>query len=317
AAVSSQVPMGPGGGSNGLIPEGKTFDDHISSRLRMVSADYFSAMGIPLREGRLFDESDRRDGQLVMVVSETLAKVAFPGQSALGKRISCCEGSADDPKWKVVVGVVGDVRSRGLGAEIEPEFYLPLAQAPPVAWDWIERTLTLAVKAESDPEAVVPSLRATVRGVDPAVPLHGIATMEKRVVDSLAQPRFLASLLLVTSLLGLALAAVGVYGIIGYLATRRAHEIGVRMALGARSSDVVRMVVKQAMVPVALGLALGLFAARAGAGLLETQLFGIRASDPWTFLSVAALLAVVALAACYLPARRLARVDPKDALYQA
>jgi predicted permease len=318
AAVTSQVPMGPGGGTNGLVPEGKSFEEHISSRLRMVTPEYFAAMGIPLLEGRLFQASDRRDSVLVMVVSETLARAAFPGESALGKRIACCEGGPDDPKLKTVVGVVGDVRSRGLGAEVEPEFYLPIAQAPPVAWNWIERTMTVALKAQTEaPESLVPSLRAAVRGIDPVLPLHGIATMQQRVLDSTAQPRFLASLLLVMSLLGLALAAVGVYGVMGYLAALRAHEIGVRMALGARAGDVVLLVVRQAMIPVALGIGLGLVAAMGGAGLLSSQLFGIRPNDPWTFFGVAALLALVALFASYLPARRTARVDPKRALYQA
>ncbi len=316
-AVSSQVPMGPGGGSNGLVPEGKTLEDLVHSRLRMVSSDYFAAMGIPLLEGRLFEPSDRRESELVMVVSETLAKAAFPGESALGKRIACCEGSPEDPRWKTVVGVVGDVRSRGLGAELEPEFYLPIAQAPPVAWEWIQRTMTLAVKAEGSPQSLVPTLRERVRGIDESLPLHGIATMDERVLDSLAQPRFLAALLLTMSLLGLALASIGVYGVIGYLASRRAHEIGVRIALGASAQDVVALVVKQAMIPIAAGMALGLAGALAGAGLLESQLFGVRPNDPWTFLAVAALLGAVALAASYVPARRISRADPKASLYQA
>ncbi len=317
AGVTSQVPMGPGGGSNGLVPEGKTLEDVVHSRLRMVSSDYFATMGIPLLEGRLFQTSDRRESELVMVVSETLAKAAFPGENVLGKRIACCEGGADDRRYKTVVGIVGDVRSRGLGAEIEPEFYLPIAQAPPVAWDWIQRTMTLAVRADGTPESLVPALREKLRSVDASLPLHGIATMEERVVGSLAQPRFLAGLLLTMSLLGLALASIGVYGVIGYLASRRAHEIGVRMALGARSQDVVALVVKQAMAPVAVGLALGNLVALAGAGLLSSLLFGIRPNDPWTFLTVAALLSVVALAASYIPARRISRVDPKTSLYQA
>ncbi len=317
AAATSQVPMGPGGGSNGLIPEGKTIDDVVHSRLRMVSSDYFATMGIPLLAGRLFYASDRRDSELVMVVSETLARNAFPGESALGKRIACCEGSREDPRWKTVVGVVGDVRSRGLGSEVEPEFYLPLAQVPPVAWDWIQRTMTLALKGESAPENMVPPLREKARAIDPALPLHGIATMEERIVRSLAQPRFLAALLLTLSLLGLALASIGVYGVIGYLATRRAHEIGVRIALGARGLDVVLLVVTQAMIPVALGIGLGLLGALAGGAALESQLFGIPANDPWTLFVVAAILSVVALAASYVPARRISRVDPKESLYQS
>lgn len=177
--------------------------------------------------------------------------------------------------------------------------------------------MTLALKAEAAPESLVPALREKVRGIDAALPLHGIATMDERVLDSLAQPRFLAALLLTMSLLGLALASIGVYGVIGYLASRRAHEIGVRMALGASTKDVVALVVKQAMIPVAVGMALGVLGALAGARLLSSQLFGIRPNDPWTFLAVATLLGAVALAASYIPARRISRVDPKASLYQA
>ncbi len=315
ASVSSQVPMGPGGGSNGLVPEGKSRDDRIIALLRMVTPEYFATMGIPLVEGRLFAPTDRRDHELVMVVSESLARVAWPGESAVGKRISCCEGGPDHPRLKTVVGVVGDVHSRGLGAAVEPEFYLPIEQAPPEAWDWVQRSMTLAVKAERAPETVVGGLRAGLRDIDPSVPLYGIATMEERVHDSVAQPRFLASILGTMSLIGLVLAAVGVYGVIGYVVALRAHEIGVRMALGARAGDVVSLVVRQAMVPVFLGMAVGLVFALAAAGLLESQLFGVRATDPWTFLSVVALLAVVAFIASYVPARRVARVDPKQALF--
>jgi putative ABC transport system permease protein len=316
AAVSSQVPMGPGGGTNGLVPEGRTAEEPIHSRLRMVSPEYFAAMGIPLLEGRLIEASDRREGALVMVVSATLAHTAWPGESALSKRILCCEGGDADPKWKTVVGVVGDVHSRGVGAPIEPEFYLPIDQAPPAAWDWVQRTLTVAVRTGGDPDSVAPALRAAVSAVDPALPLYGVASMEERIHDSLGQPRFLASLLLVTSLVGLGLAAVGIYGVMGYLVVSRTHEIGVRLALGARPGDVVAMVVRQAMAPVAVGMTLGLVLSVALGGFLESQLFGITPTDPWTFASVASLLAVVGLGASYLPARRIARLDPRLALYQ-
>jgi putative ABC transport system permease protein len=315
ASVSSQVPMGPGGGSNGLVPEGKSLDDLVISRLRMVTPDYFATMGIPLVEGRLFEPTDVRDHDLVMVVSESLARAAWPGESALGKRMDCCEGGRDHPMLKTVVGVVRDVHSRGLGAAVEPEFYLPIRQAPPEAWEWVQRSMTLAVKADRAPEALVGSLRECLRDVDSSLPLYGIATMDERVSDSLAQPRFLATLLGAMSVIGLVLAAVGVYGVIGYVVARRAHEIGVRMALGARSGDVISLIVRQAMRPVLVGMAVGLAAALAGAGVLESQLFGIRATDPWTFLSVACVLAVVAFIASYLPARRVARVDPKRALF--
>jgi predicted lysophospholipase L1 biosynthesis ABC-type transport system permease subunit len=218
---------------------------------------------------------------------------------------------------KTVVGVVGDVRGRGLGADLDPEFYLPMAQAPPAAWDWIQRTMALGVKAQAQPETLVPALRERVRSVDPALPLYGIVTMEEQVTESLAQPRFLAALLLTLSLIGLVLASVGVYGVISYLAMLRAHEMGVRLALGAGAGDVVRLVVRQAAIPVGAGMALGLVFALLGGGLLESELFGVRPHDPWTFLAVAAILGGVALAASYIPARRIARLDPRESLYQA
>jgi predicted permease len=314
ASVSSQVPMGPGGGSNGLVPEGKTRDDMVISRLRMVTPDYFSTMGIPLLEGRLFEATDRRERGLVMVGSESLARAAWPSESAIGKRIACCESTPDDPMWKTVVGVVGDVRSRGLGAELEPEFFLPVAQAPPEAWDWVQRSMTLAVKTDAAPESLVPGLRATLREIDSSLPLYGLSTMNERVRSSLAQPRFLASLFGTLSLIGLALAAVGVYSVLGYVVLTRSHEIGVRMALGAKVGNVVSLVVRQAMVPVLVGMAIGLLVSLASAELLQSQLFGVSATDPWTFLSVASLLAVVALFASYLPARRVAKVDPKQVI---
>jgi predicted permease len=315
AAVSSQVPMGPGGGSNGLVPEGKTEENMVISRLRMVTPGYFATMGIPLLEGRLFDANDRRERGLVMVVSESLARAAWPSESAIGKRIACCEGGPDDPMWKTVVGVVGDLRSRGLGAGVEPEFYLPIAQAPPQSWDWVQRSMTLAVKTDGEPESLVPALRTVVRGIDPSLPLYGIMTMEERVRSSLAHSRFLASLFGTLGLIGLTLAVVGVYSVVGYVVLRRSHEIGVRMALGAKARDVVSLVVRQAMLPVSIGIVAGTAATLASGKLLESQLFEIDASDPGTLLAVATLLGAAALVASYLPSRRVARTDPRGALF--
>jgi predicted permease len=311
AAISSQVPMGPGGGWNGLIPEGKTLKDIVHARLRIVSSDYFVAMGIPLSKGQVFRPTDRRDSEPVIVLSEALAKAAFGGEDALGKRISCCNES----RHKLVIGIVGDVRSGGLGAKIEPEFYLPIAQAPATAWDWIQRTITFALKAEGPPENLVAALKAKVRSVDTSLPLHGIATMEQRVFDSLAQPIFLTALILTMAILGLTIASLGVHGMMEFLTSRRRHEIGVRTVLGAAPQDVTTLMMKQIMTPIATGVVLGFAGTLAGVKFLSSQLYGMRTNDLWTFLAVAAVVCIVALTAGYIPARRIARVPPRDDIH--
>lgn len=316
AAVSSQVPLGPGGGSNGVIPENRPLDvkSAIISRLRIVTPEFFQTMRIPLKAGRRFTAEDRRDGTLVMIVSETLARQAFPGESVLGKRIACCEGGPDSPSWKTVVGVVGDVRSRTLTDEMRPEFYLPMAQAPDVSWDWIQRTMNLVARGDVPPEALVGAMRSAVRSVDSRVPLFNVATMEERHRDALAPARFNTLLLTTLGVLGLVLAAIGIYGVLAYFVNRRTHEIGVRTALGADSGTVMRLVLGQTLRPVLVGLALGATGALLAARLLEDQLVGVEAHDPLTFTAVVLLLSAVAFVASYVPARRATRVDPTRAL---
>jgi predicted permease len=315
AGLSSQVPLGPGGGDNGLIPEGRPLrpESSIGSRFRLVSPGYLAAMQIPLLRGRQFTVEDRRGRPRVMIVSKRLAELAWPGQDPIGKRMVCCEGSESDPMWKEIVGVVGDVRSGGLDQDVAPEFYLPMAQAPAEAWSWVQRTMMIAVRA---PQAstMVAGVRQAVRAVDPAVPVYAVATMEERIARSLAQSRFNTRLLTVLGIVGLGLAAIGIYGVIGYFVARQTRELGIRIALGASSGEIRRLVLGQALTPAVLGVAVGVAGGLGLTRVLESQLKGVAPTDPLTFGAVAATLLGVALLATLGPARRATRVDPTTAM---
>lgn len=319
AALTSQVPMGRGGNGNGLIPEGVAFEakNAISSRLRIVTRGYFDAMGIPLLKGRALTDADRRGGLKVMVISESLAIAAFPGQDALGRRIACCESGPDanSPDYKTVVGVVGDVRSRGPGEAPSPEFYLPIQQVPSEAWDWIQRTMYIVVRTSLDPDSMTNAIRSAVAEVAPSVPLFNIRTMDQRLGESLATARFNTLLLALLGVIGLVLAAVGIYGVIAYFVTRRTQEIGVRMALGATRRDVIMLVVRQAAWPVGAGIAAGVGMSAVTARVLSAQLVGVSTHDPITFAAVAITLIGVAVLAALVPAGRAASVSPTQALH--
>ena len=313
AGFTSQVPMGPGGNGNGLLPEGREPrpDNLLSSRLRIVSPGYLETMRVPLTGGRHFTPNDRRGAERVMIVSASLARAAWPGQDPIGRRMQCCEGSEADPRDKIVVGVAGDVRSSGPAGEIVHEFYLPAAQAPEESWSWIQNTMTLVARGNGDATALAEPVRASVRAVDPGLPLHNLRTMQERLARSLAPTRFNTQLVGVLGLMALVLAAIGIYSVIAYFVTQRTHEIGIRLALGATPSQIVRLVVRQAMGPVGLGLAAGIVGAVLAARLLQRQLGEVSAADPLAFGAGVALLAAVALGASVLPARRASRVQPR------
>ena len=318
SAVTSYAAMGPGGGSNGLLTEDAgAFDLRklIQSQLRIITPDFFAAMRIPIVKGRAFTADDRRGGLNVMIVSETLAARAFPGQNPIGKRIGCCEQGADGtPSYKVVVGVAGDVRSRGPATPPNPEFYLPLTQAPDAAWDWIGRTMYIVARTDGDPQALAPSLRAALARIDPDLPLFDVRQMDQRLTATLATARFNTLLLSLLGVVGLLLAASGIYGVIAYFVSQRTQEIGVRIALGASSGAVVRLVLREAMRPVALGAGVGVAAALGASRLLSSQLFNVSPTDPLTIAAVVITLIGVALVASVIPARRAAAVDPTRAL---
>jgi hypothetical protein len=253
-----------------------------------------------------------------MIVNETLAREAFGGLDPIGRRISCCEGEPGEPSWKVVVGVVGDVRSRGPAREPIPEFYLPLAQIPDVAWSWIDNTLDVMVRpSEGDPIALAGTIRSAVAEMDSTLPVYAIRTMDEGLRRSTAQARFNTVLMTILALTGLVLAALGIYSVIAWLVAQRTREIGVRMALGASPSRVVRQVVSHGLRPVTIGLVAGVLGALATGRLLQGQLFRVGPRDPATLALVVSLLLVVAALAAVVPARRATRIDPAQALHDS
>ncbi len=272
-----------------------------SAGIRSISPDYFRTLRIPLVKGRPLAESDAATTPPVVIINEALARSYFAGEDPLGKRIVHNRTSRE------VVGVVKDVRHSALDEEARPEFYLPMAQ-------WPQEFMTLTVRTSGDPLQMVAAVRGEVWAVDKDQPVSNIQTMEQLLADSVSPRRFNLLLLGVFALVGLMLAAVGLYGVMSYTVTQRTHEIGIRMALGAQTSDVLKMVIGQGMRLALLGVILGLLAAFALTRLMQSLLFGVSASDPLTLISVSLLLTLVALLACWVPAQRAITVDPLRAL---
>jgi putative ABC transport system permease protein len=273
---------------------------------RRASKDYFQTLGIPLLKGRTLTETDVANSTGAVVINEALAKRFWPGEDALGKRLRTGT-SNDQAPWQTVVGVVGNVRHLAMELEPRPEIYYHLSSNPPFGPVYVIRTT-------SDPQSVIAAVRAQVRELDRNLPIANINTMEQLVAQSVAQRRFAMLLFGIFAALALVLAGVGIYGIVSYSVTQRTQELGVRMALGAQSGDVLRLVLGQGMKLALLGVSIGLALALGLTRLLQTLLFGVRATDPLTFALIALLLLLVALLACYLPARRATLVDPLVAL---
>jgi putative ABC transport system permease protein len=268
---------------------------------RIVDHGYLKTMRIPLRAGRDFNEHDTADSQKVLIVNETMARRLWPDRDAVGQIAMLGSG-----EWRVV-GVAGNVRHSSLEQEAGLEMYLPITQSG-------SGSVELVVRTKLSPEALASSVRAAFSKVDPRLPTSEFQTLGQ-LVDQATSPKRLVTLLLGGfSLLALTLAALGIYGVISYSVTQRTREIGIRVAMGARATDVLMLVIRQGMAPVVIGLALGLAAAAALTRLMASLLFGVSATDPATFAGIALLLVAVALLACYVPARRAARVDPMIAL---
>ena len=276
-----------------------------STHFRAISPDYFRTMGIPLLKGRDFTEQDDERATNVMLINETLANRYFHGEDPIGRRLSITFG--DEPAMREIVGVVGDVKHRGLTNESGSEVYVPYPQLPLVG-------MNIVARAAGDPMSVVAAVRNEAFAIDRNQPVANIKTMEQYLADSTARPRFNTVLLGLFATLALALAVVGIYGVMSYFVTQRTHEIGIRLALGARSRDVSRMIVRQGMALTVSGLAIGLTLAFVATRLLTNLLYGVGPADPLTFAVISSLFALVALLACYIPARRAAKVDPIVAL---
>jgi putative ABC transport system permease protein len=317
-ALVSRAPLAGGGGSNGLIPEGKSIDpsNAVNAQLQIISPSYLSTVRIPLKIGRDFTPQDTREETLVTIVNETLAQTMWPGGNPIGKRFACCESGAKgpgDPVWHEVVGVVGDVRAWGLDQQVRPEFYVPIAQMPPSAWDWIGRTMDLVMRTQL---GAVPAheLQATVASVAPGVPIYQLSTMQQKIAGTLQRSHFDTFLLSIFAAAALLLSSVGIYGVMSYVVARRTRDIGIRMALGATQSQILKDVLIYGMRLTFAGLALGLAGALAGMRLLSSLLYGVNSTDAITFLVASVVLSTVALLASLVPANRATRVDPIVAL---
>jgi predicted permease len=279
----------------------------INADMRFVDGEYFRAMRIPLVEGRLFTDTDRRPGLLVALVDAHMAAQLWPGTSPIGRRLQL--GFGDDPEapWLTVVGIVGRVKQYSLDGDSRIAMYLPHAQFP-------VRAMNVVVRSATPPEALTGSVRQALRAVDPELPMFRVRSMAGRVDESLAQRRFLMVLLAVFASLALGLATIGTYGVLAYLVSQGRRELAIRMALGATLADIVRLVAGHGLTLAGAGVAAGLAGAFAAARLLDAVLFDVSARDPLTFAAVALTIGVVALLASIAPAVRAARIDPARTL---
>jgi putative ABC transport system permease protein len=276
---------------------------------RLIGFDYFQTVGMPLLRGRFFADSDRLGSKPVAIVNERFVEKYFRGQNPVGKQIRPAWSVTDQPpQMREIVGVVGNAKNLSLRDEFEPEVYLPIAQVP-----WPVATILLRTET-SNPAAMAKTLRSELDRVDPGLPFTDVRVFDEYRAGSLAGARFNALLLSIFGAVALILTSVGIYGVIAYSVSQRTGEIGIRMALGALPSSIFRLVVGQGMTLVLISIAIGLLGALACTRVMSSLLFGVTAWDPITFVSIATLIATVAFFACWLPARRAARVDPVQAL---
>jgi putative ABC transport system permease protein len=315
AGLIDRLPLAPSFAISKFVAEGQQSapGKEPIAQLRGVDHRFFEVMQIPRRSGRLFDERDvanLRDGLIddnTVIINEMMARRFFPNQDPVGRRIFMHWG-LDKPTAVLIIGVVADIKDLGLDAPVEPEIY----------WPGVGREGVLLVRTAGDPLSLASAVRQTLVSIDPALPAHEVRTVEEILSTSLARRRFSMRLVGISALVALALAGIGIYGVVAYSVTQRTQEIGIRLALGARASDVLKMIIGRNILPALLGVALGLAGAFALSWLMTSLttglLFEVRATDPATFAAIALLLVAVALLACYLPARRATKVDPLVAL---
>ena len=307
-ATTTTIPLAGGGSTQPFSIEGRptgTIAEQPMAQTRYISPDYFSTLGIPLRQGRFFSDQDRDKSVPVIIISEAMARRFFQGENPIGKRLT--------PSFHVeqgareIVGVVGDIKSSGLDVDAAAMMYLPYKQAP-------RPYINFVVRTASNPESLIQSVSKAIYSIDKEQALTDIQTMDQVLAKSLSDRRFNMTLLLTFAGVALLLAAVGVYGVMNYTVTLRRRELGIRMALGAETTDVLRLVLRQGLTLTLIGVGAGLISAYALTRLMASLLYGVTATDYLTFASVSAVLIVVGLFASFVPARRATKVDPTIAL---
>jgi putative ABC transport system permease protein len=309
ASFSSNAPLRGRFSKTVMDIEGRADVKQVSVGYHSVSPDHFKTLGVKLLRGRFFTAQDRAGAPRVALINKTAAEKFFPGEDPIGKSLNTYvpPNYETTEKFVEIVGVVADARYGRLEEAVEPDVYVPALQPT-------DPTYTLIVRSSADPAAITAAVRREALALDRSVPITGVQTMKERAAEVTSRTRFIAVSLGLFAALALALAGIGVYGVMSYNVSARTREIGVRMALGAQSSDVKKLVTAQGMKLVMIGIALGMGVAYAMTRLMKTLLFGVSATDPQTFVGVAALLAMVAMVACYIPSRRASKVDPLVAL---
>jgi putative ABC transport system permease protein len=311
-AMVSDIPLGGNYVGHRFVVDGRppaAVGGEPKVQTLSVMGDYFRVMQIPLRAGREFTALDREGQPLVAIVNEEMVQEFLPHENPIGVRIRWA-GDTEPRRWMTVIGVVGDVKHSGLNQPTDPAVYTPFSQSDE-AW---RRFMTLAIRAQNAPPGLVEEVKKQIWSVDSQIPVANVHPMDDLLAVSLSQQRFNMLLLGLFAALALSLAAVGIYGAMAYAVNQRTHEIGIRTALGAQRRDVFRLVMRDGTKIALFGSASGITGALALTRLMATLLFEVKPTDPATFAGVAILLALVALAACYIPARRAMRVDPMVAL---
>ncbi|HSS19153.1 MAG TPA: ABC transporter permease [Pyrinomonadaceae bacterium] len=309
ASMISQLPLGGASASTGLTIEGHPDDPSQESMgvLHSVSPGYFHLMRIPIVKGREFNSHDDAHSTPVLLINETLARKFFPGEDPIGKHMMPGFSVNGGVVMREIVGIAGDVKHKGPQTEAVPEFYFAQSQMP-------MQGMTLVVRTSGDPHSITAAVRNEIQSLDKTAPVYAVRTAEEYVSRSVESPRFNMLLLSAFAAVALLLTVIGLYGVVSCSVSQATHEIGIHVALGAQTSDVLKMVIGQGMSLTLVGLVIGLAAAFGLTRLMSGLLFGVRASDPATFVEVSLLIVLVAMAACYVPARRAARVDPLIAL---
>lgn len=316
AGYVTTVPLAMKGGTNGFSIEGRSVEQARAGGVaydanhRQVSVDYHKTMGIPIREGRSFNDGDNEQAIRVAIVNETMARQYWPGENAIGKRIKFGD-PGDDVPWVSIVGIAGDVRQMGIDKPVKAEMYLPYQQDNGLGF-YAPRDL--AIRTSVDPLSLVAAARNEIHQVDPEQPISNIRTMDEVLGEETASRRLGMTLLTIFAALALLLATLGIYGVLAYFVVQHTQEIGVRMALGAQRSNILGLVLKKGMLLALLGIGIGLGVAFALTRLMASLLYGVSTTDPLTYAGIALVLTLVAFFACYLPARRATKVDPMVAL---